>query len=205
MNGEKLYVSACICVPGMHTLQLYMIDNFVTVHKIVIYTSERHDTFFGFTPGHYMADKPEVDWENLDKLQKDVYYADSNIDLPGVVYADKEFWKHNRIYMKNDIVAQTALGKKRYEDYYENKGVYDITELFGSGIFEEKDGKIAIEAEYSLENSEYAYLTPDKTGEIYFSHVRAESDGGSGFAMQVFGKPYTWERSQGSAGNAFSY
>lgn len=36
---------------GMHTLQLYMIDNFVTVHKIVIYTSERHDTFFGFTPG----------------------------------------------------------------------------------------------------------------------------------------------------------
>lgn len=34
--------------------------------------------------------------------------------------------------MKNDIVAQTALGKKRYEDYYENKGVYDITELFGS-------------------------------------------------------------------------
>lgn len=202
-NGERLYVKLPHMCAGMHTLQLYMIDNFVTVHKMVIYTSKRHDTFFGFTPSHYMVDKPEVDWEDLDKLQKDVYCADSNIDLPGVVYADKEFWKHNRIYMKNDIVAQTALGKKRYEDYYENKGVYDITELFGSGIFVEKDGKIAIEAEYSLENSEYAYLTPDKTGEIYFSHVRAESDGGSGFAMQVFGKPYTWKEAKEAPGMHF--
>ncbi len=199
-NGEDISLLLPWLSQGEHTLQLYRIDNYVSIHKLVIYTEKRRKTYFGFSDVHNPFDEPKVSWEALDALQKEMYMAEDNHILPEVVYADKEFWKYNRIYMKNDRVQKNALGSRTYEAYYSENQITDITRLFGAGMFHEKNGQLALEAEYALENSEDAYLTPDKTGRIYWTHVRAETDGGTGLAMQVFERGTAWEHAAEAPG-----
>lgn len=199
-NGEKLYVKLPYLCSGIHTIRLYMIDNYVTLNKLVIYTQARRDTYYGFISAHYITDEPKVCWDKLDKIQTGLYCADNGDILPDMVYADKEFWKYNRIYMKNELVRQTSLGDRSYDSYYVDKSTADITDLFGKGVFIEKDGIIAIEAEYALSCDSYAYLTPDVTNQIYWRHVRALTDGGCGLAMQAPGKPYAWKNAKEAPG-----
>ena len=199
-NGEDISLLLPWLSQGEHTLQLYRIDNYVSIHKLVIYTEKRRKTYFGFSDVHNPFDEPKVSWEALDALQKEMYMAEDNHILPEVVYADKEFWKYNRIYMKNDRVQKNALGSRTYEAYYSENQITDITRLFGAGMFHEKNGQLALEAEYALENSEDAYLTPVKTGRIYWTHVRAETDGGTGLAMQVFERGTAWEHAAEAPG-----
>lgn len=199
-NGEDISLLLPRLSRGEHTLQLYRIDNYVSIHKLVIYTEKRRRTYFGFSNVHNPLDEPTVSWEVLDTLQKEMYMAGDDQILPDVVYADREFWKYNRIYMKNDRVQKNALGSRTYEAYYSENQITDITRLFGTGMFHEKDGRLALEAEYALENSEDAYLTPDKTGRIYWTHVRAETDGGTGLAMQVFERGTAWDHAAEAPG-----
>lgn len=199
-NGEDISLILPRLSQGEHILQLYMIDNYVSIHKLVIYTEKRRKTYFGFSNVHNPFDEPEVSWEVLDALQKDIYMAEDNHILPDVVYADREFWKYNRIYMKNDRVQKNALGSSTYGAYYSENQITDITRLFGTGMFHEKDGRLALEAEVALENSVDAYLTPDKTGRIYWTHVRAETDGGTGLAMQVFETGTVWDHAEEAPG-----
>lgn len=199
-NGEDISLLLPRLSRGEHTLQLYRIDNYVSIHKLVIYTEKRRRTYFGFSNVHNPLDEPTVSWEALDTLQKEMYMAGDDRILPDVVYADREFWKYNRIYMKNDRVQKNALGSRTYEVYYSENQITDITRLFGTGMFHEKDGRLALEAEYALENSEDAYLTPDKTGRIYWTHVRAETDGGTGLAMQVFERGTAWDHAAEAPG-----
>ena len=111
--------------------------------------------------------------------------------------------------MKNDKIEQTAPGVRRYEDYYsrsvsvQGNDVKCIADMFGTGVFQEKDGILALEAEYALENSENAYLTPDNNGRIYWSHARAQTDGGTGLSMMVFGPRYTWDNPKDAPGMHF--
>ena len=199
-NGEKLYAKLPYLSPGRHTLKVYMIDNYVTLDKLVIYTQKRCETYYGAVSEYSMADEPEVSWEELDRIRAELYCENDAELLPDMVYADEEFWKYNRLYMKNDFVKQSYRESGRYDSYYTAKTTGDITALFGSGIFAERDGKVAIEAEYALANSADAYLTPDVTGKIYWRHVRALTDGGCGLAMQVSGKPYTWKNAKDAPG-----
>lgn len=203
-NGEDISLLLPRLSWGEHTLQLYRIDNYVSIHKLVIYTEKRRRTYFGFSNVHNPLDEPTVSWEALDTLQKEMYMAGDDQILPDVVYADREFWKYNRIYMKNDRVQKNALGSRTYEVYYSENQITDITRLFGTGMFHEKDGRLALEAEYALENSEDAYLTPDKTGRIYWTHVRAETDGGTGLAMQVFERGTAWDHAAEAPGMHYS-
>lgn len=184
-NGEKLSITLNHMKKGLHTLGLYMIDNFVSIHKLVIYTAEKKESFFGYSCVHYDSDAPYADWEELENIQKIIYKQKDEEIIPEVVYADSDFWNYNRIYMKNDSVRKGAAGEQKYRKYYCENRVDDITELFKSGIFEENNGKIAIEAEYALKNSENAYLTPGKDGCTCWRHVYAETNGGMGLAMQA--------------------
>ncbi len=192
-NGEKLSIWLPLLRAGKHTLQLYMIDKYVSIHKINLYTERKRDTFFGFSSVHYRADMPHINMKELTAIQNGMYMAADNDILPDVVYVDEEFWKYNRIYRKNDMTRQAVRGARRYEDYYAGNGIADITDMFARGVFQEKDGILSLEAEYTLENSAHAYLTPDVSGAVYWSHVRAQTDGGTGLAMQVFGPPHTWD------------
>lgn len=199
-NGEKLYTKLPCLSAGRHTIKVYMIDNYVTLDKLVIYTQGRRETYYGAVSTPSMADEPKVCWEELDSIREKLYCEDSAVLLPDMVYADQEFWKYNRLYMKNDIVRQSYMEKGRYDSYYEAGAIPDITALFGRGVFAERDGRIAIDAEYALACDADAYLTPDATGKIVWRHVRALTDGGRGLAMQVSGRPYTWEKAEDAPG-----
>ncbi len=199
-NGEKLYTKLPYLSAGKHTIKVYMIDNYVTLEKFVIYTQKRRETYYGAVLPPSITDEPRVCWETLDSIRSDLYCEDDTELLPDMVYADQEFWMYNRLYMKNDIVKQSYMERGRYDSYYEAGTAQDIAALFGKGIFVEKDGKIAIEAEYALAGDTDAYLTPDVTGKIYWRHVHALSDGGRGLAMQVSGNPYTWENAKDAPG-----
>lgn len=199
-NGEDLNIFLPRLKRGKHTLQLYMIDNYVSIHKLVIYTEKKKNTYFGYSSVHGPSDEPNVSWEELDALQREMYQAEDEEILPDVVYADRDFWNYNRIYMKNDTVRPNALGRRTYEAYYSSTDRMDLTGLFGTGMFYERDGRLALEAEYALEHSENAYLTPDQTGKINWTHVRAETDGGTGLAMQVFERGTAWERAEDAPG-----
>lgn len=199
-NGEEISILLPWLDQGEHTLQLYMIDNYVSIHKLVIYTGKKRHTYFGFSSVHNPSDEPDVSWEELDALQRGMYMAEDNNILPDVVYAGRDFWKYDRLYMKNDTVRHNVLGDRIYGAYYSDHSVTDITRLFGTGVFCEKDGQLALEAEYALENSRDAYLTPDKTGTIYWTHVRAETGGGTGLAMHVFETGTAWDHAAEAPG-----
>lgn len=199
-NGEFLYVKLPYLDSGRHTISLYMIDNYVTIHKLVIYTEDRKDTYYGFQTGHYTVDEPGVDWNELDAIREKLYLEDDTEIIPDMVYADKEFWKYNRIYMKNELVPRSQTGQKRYETYYSDKKTDDIISLFESGMFTEKNGIIVIDTEYVLAGTENAYLTCDVTGKINWSHVRSQTYGGTGLAMMVYGKTNTWSNATDAPG-----
>lgn len=199
-NGEKLYAKLPCLSAGRHTIRVYMIDNYVTLDKLVIYTQKRRETYYGAVSVPCTADEPSVCWETLDSIRANLYCEDDGELLPDMVYADREFWKYNRLYMKNDAVRQTYAEKGRYDSYYKTGTVQDIRVLFDKGVFAEQDGRIALEAEYALAGDADAYLTPDVTGNIYWRHVRALTDGGQGLAMQVSGKPYTWKNAEDAPG-----
>ncbi len=199
-NGEKLYARLPRLSPGRHTIRVYMIDHYVTLEKLVIYTRQIRETCYGALPACFRADEPRVHWEELDLIRTALYCEDDTALLPGMIYADEEFWKHNRLYMKNETVRQPYKEAGRYDSYYGDNAVDDLTVLFGKGVFTEKNGSIAIEAEYALAGDSNAYLTPDITGRIYWRHVRSLTEGGRGLAMQVPGKPYTWEKAKDAPG-----
>jgi hypothetical protein len=95
----------------------------------------------------------------------------------------------------NKIVEfpQTALGERRYANISGSDGTKDMIREFGSGIFVEQAGVLAVEAEYALENSVNAYLTPGTDGsDLSWSHLQAETNGRTGLAMHVAPPGILW-------------
>lgn len=72
-NGERMYYRLPYLHPGTHTLRLYMIDNYITISKFVIYTEERRTSYYGFSSKHYIKDMPEVNFHELDNLCSSMY------------------------------------------------------------------------------------------------------------------------------------
>lgn len=200
-NGEKLYLRLPYLQPGMHTLSLYMVDQYVTLTKLVIYTGKRLRSNLGPDISNggkgcgriNLAAETEggMAWE---KTEREIYgCADERVKPLPVLYADKEFWKTDRLYVKSDELPQDIPGDAKYQ--YGADGGKNIFREFGKGIFTEEGGRLSIEAEYALENTENAYLTPDILEEkVYWSHTQAETDGRAGLAMMIEKPGLTWEK-----------
>ena len=81
--------------------------------------------------------------------------------------------------MRAAMKKENRLGNIKYRTRAD--GTKNVFQEFGNGLFEEQDGVVAIEAEYALENSENAYLTPSvPNGKYCWSHTQSETDGRSG-------------------------
>lgn len=203
-DGEKLYIQLPWLIPGLHTLKVYPVDRYVTLNKLVIYTEERRETNFGpadsaFFDGakwHVSARQKDVTVEHIEEAETEFWQElygnpqEKDLLLP-MLYADPDFWKGERLYTPSDA-RENRLGKEKYGTGSDGKK--NIFCKFGSGLFVECNGKIAIEAEYALENSENAYLTASATAEaLTWSHTQAETDGRTGLAMMIEEKGILWE------------
>lgn len=203
-NGEKMLLDLPYLYTGAHCLKLYMVDNYVTISKLVIYTNAKIASNLGPVTSmqnntqiiEYGIEKPEIDWNEINNLCNEFYITKENEILPpNVLYATKDFFNSmNNAFKKCLQYPQNVLGKKRYENIWKGGSEKDVIAEFGSGAFIENNGIIAIEAEYALENSENAYLTASKDGNnISWSHLQAETNGGTGFAMHVAKPGVFWE------------
>ncbi|MGD0031218.1 glycosyl hydrolase 115 family protein [Paenibacillus illinoisensis] len=203
-NGEKMSITLPEMTSGIHTLRLYMLDPHVTLNKFVIYTEERRENNLGpstswhrLTPSvNYGAETPDVDWEDIEQLCNEFYETkEQEIPLPALIYATREFYDTlDEIFSKCFDVPQTSLGEKRYANLVLTDGTKDVIQQFGTGKFMESNGIVAIEAEYALENSEHAYLKPSQDGlNMEWSHLQAETNGRTGFAMHVAEPGLYWD------------
>jgi hypothetical protein len=210
-NGEKIIVELPNLSAGTHCLKLYMIDNYVTITKLVIYTSAKSGSNLGpvisshnnMSVAEYGMESPDVDWNEIEKICDELYMTrEDEVPYPNVLYVTRDYYKTiNQIFLKCLTYPQAALGEKRYANICENKGKKDIIKEFGSGIFIENDGIVAIEAEYALENSDNAYLTASKDGSnILWSHLQADTNGRTGFAMHVSQPEILWEDPENAPG-----
>lgn len=204
-NGEKMTVNLPYLTAGIHVLKLYMIDHYVTISKIVLYTDDSNigSNLGPVTSWHtstsiseHGLESPDVEWDEVERLCTELYKTqESEVPLPSIVYATRDFYKtiHN-VFLKALNLPQSSPGMKRYDIISNPDGSKDVIKEFGSGEFLEVKGVVAIEAEYALENSKHAYLTSSKDGTAFsWTHLQAETNGGTGFAMHVPKPNMLWE------------
>lgn len=208
-NGEKMRAFLPFVEKGSHVVKIFMIDNYVTFSSLVLYTGEITESDAGpeescriISGQREWSGKqkrrlpfyPVPDETGMDRFLLEMYgYREENVPLLPVVYAGRDFWKKDILYMENEQYEQKILGNRKYtaEKKKNPRGVFAY---FGRGYFQERDGRLAIEAEYAMENSYFAWLTPDPDhGNISWTHLQAETNGGTGFAMYVKKRGMFWE------------
>lgn len=214
-NGEKLKLRLPFISKGSHKLRLYMVDYYVTITKIVIYTEKAKEsclgpewsievkkdgTVFDRKQAARGREHPNQDMDSMKAKLQEIYCADmQSVPLPNVVYAAKDFWQKDLLYMKNEEYPQTEMGKARYKCMAD--GTKDVVSQFGHGVFIESNCALALEAEYALEDSAYAWRTPSKDQyRAMWRHLQAETDGRTGLAMHVEQKGITWKKPDGAPG-----
>ncbi|MCK0473445.1 glycosyl hydrolase 115 family protein [Halalkalibacter sp. APA_J-10(15)] len=220
-NGEKLYVSLPFLNSGVHKLTIHMIDRYVTISKFVMYTDKDMTRLspenldqnssilqsqvcnLGPVESYFIGNSqvernshfktiPECTVSDMEKLCTNIYSMKAGTaPLPNLVYAGIDFWNYDRLYMLNEEYPQFQKGASRYIP--DPLGYKNVIPEFGSGYFIENNGVIAIEAEYALEQSNYAY-TQKSSGheEIEWTHTQAETNGSSGMAMYIRKSGLSW-------------
>ncbi len=209
-NGEKIVIELPPLTKGAHTIKIYMIDKYVTLSKLVIYTGDRKNNNLGpaFSRLHkasiteYGPEMPVVNIEELEQLSRDFYKTEADEVPPlDVLYVTKEFFTSEQIFNKCINFPQKTLGETRYERHLINGTSKDIVKEFDDGAFIESEGVVAIEAEYALENSHNAYLTYSTDGRnITWSHLQGETCGRTGLVMHVEEPGILWEEAKEAPG-----
>lgn len=199
-NVEKMYLKLPGLKAGCHSLAVHSIDNYVAFSKIVIYTSDYMESYLGPCESYhpvYNAEPISEDAEYCPDMEKlnhlcETMFCCKKAPLPEVIYADKEFWKKERLYLKNVTKCQEKLGKRKYA--CDRNGHKNVFKQFGHGCFIEENGVLAFGTEYALENSEYAFIKPSLDG-IMWEHTNSESDGRTGIAMHIPDNDLFWTKS----------
>lgn len=242
-NVEKLYIKLPYINAGKHSISIYSVDKYFLCTKFVIYTKSftasnlgPQESYHSFYYSNYSAYQQTQKLYSKNSEQEDCYTYRENMEeldrlcerifcckeapLPDVIYADREFWKKERLYLKNSVCEQKKLG---YEKYALKNGKKDVFSVFGKGVFQECNGIIAFGSEYVLEQSEYAYLTAGKitmegiteektaleritpegaalkvsgserNEHIFWEHTQSETDGRTGIAMYIAKPELFWK------------
>jgi hypothetical protein len=212
-NGERLLIPLLHLTAGTHRLRLYMIDRYVTISKLVICTGHaRRDTNLGpATSWHdgapaqeFGVERPEADLESIERICEEIYRtAADEVPLPDMLYAPREFFErfHQQVFIPCVSRPQVAKGKPGHSGsgwpcggIRPSQGAKDLIATFGSGMFIEQNGILAIEAEYALEESRDAWLSESQDGrQIRWTHLQAETNARTGLAMHVAQPGLIWE------------
>lgn len=85
-NGEKIMVELPFLSSGAHTLKIYMVDRYVTLTKLVLYTNAQSGSNLGpvfsrhgETPvPAYGLESPDVQWDKLEQLGSGLYLTSAD-------------------------------------------------------------------------------------------------------------------------------
>lgn len=223
-NVERLTVRLPHLGEGAHVLRLHVIDEDVTVSKLVIYTSDIRPTALGpdfsahvttaqddtttpvgaTTPRVSPSDPADPRLPAVEHAAREFYRTDpAVVPPPPQVYAGPGFWDGDTTFRRNQVVLQTALGPARHRTYA--GGGKDVVAGLGSGAVAERGGRVAIEAEYVLAQDAGAWTSPaDDPHELTWTHTQAETDGRTGLAMHVVPRGLRWEDPETAPGMHFA-
>ncbi|MCR5402263.1 MAG: glycosyl hydrolase 115 family protein, partial [Butyrivibrio sp.] len=191
-DGEKLYLKLPFLEKGNHVLRLKLIDPYISFDRIVIYTTDKRtndiapfcsrfankDTYYDIP----LWTKEELIYERCEKQLTNVTEEEL---LPKLIFAGKDFWKKDLLYMRNEEQPQ-HIGTCRYA--HKAGFAKDIISDFGIGAVAEKNGRIFIESEYALKMDDDSYIS-GCDGRLVWDYIKSESDGDSGFAMRTVLNP----------------
>jgi len=205
-NGERMLIPLPHLASGPHRFRLYMIDRYVTISKLVIYTgdSRRESNLGPVTSWHngtpvaeYGIERPEADLESIERICEELYRTRAEeVPLPDMLYAPREFFErfHQQVFIPCVSRPQIAKGKPAPACYETPGAAKDRISTFGSGMFIEHNGILALEAEYALEESRDAWLSESQDGkQIRWTHLQAETNARTGLAMHVAQPGLMWE------------
>jgi hypothetical protein len=85
-----------------HVVKIYMVDQYVTLTKLVLYTTAQSGSNLGpvtsrrnDTPvAGYGSESPDVQWDEVEQLCSGLYSTSvDEVPPPNVLYADREFFQ----------------------------------------------------------------------------------------------------------------
>ncbi|PJM79716.1 glycosyl hydrolase 115 family protein [Bifidobacterium scaligerum] len=192
-NIERIRTYLPYLKAGEHVIRLYVIDNYVTLDKIVLYTTARRASNLGPQFSMVVGCAPRFMVESdpcqgvVDSLNRDLAacygLAASEIPLPKVASIAARYWNSDTTFKRFATREPAILGEARYP--VEPDEGKNILRRIPSDMPVEHDGVLAFEAESALLNNASAWLTPALDGPGAWRHVQAETDGGTGLAMRA--------------------
>lgn len=208
-NVDKVMYTLPFLEAGEHRLCIYMIDNYVAFSKVVIYTKgflrsnlgpqlSKH-TLFDF---HRRGDeKPNelisLEEEYFEKVCDEIYSVSAEeLANRSTCYAALKQWRGS---LANEVIIKELPEAGTKKNYLNAQNEKDIPASFGMGMFVEENGRLALEAECVLEESEYAFTKEgtEKPG-IKWIHSDAETCGQTGLAMYIREKGIRWTEPLGA-------
>ena len=200
-NIEILTLTLPELEAGRHRLRVHVVDEFVTISKLVVHTGAPRDSRLGppFTARRGETadersdgDPAAFDLAALDAVAHAVYRADpAEVPLLDQAYAGPGFWDGDTTFRPCTTVRQIELGAPRLGPRAGGGGK-DLVRAIGSGVVRETSGVIAFEAENALAGDDASWLTSTSDG-LAWHHTQAETDGATGLAMHVRPRGLRWD------------
>ena len=202
-EADRLFMNLPYLKKGHHFIRLYMIDSYVLISKIVIYTQGYAYTSLGpeqstrageIDKRRTFCPIPLTDAEIAEKGAQWYRCQESEIPIPSILYADQDYYKGEE-WIKGTWRGQERLGKTTYGK--RSDGTKDVVKDFLLGRkITEQNGKIRIEAEAVLAQDGYAWHTPSVPGAYKgeWEHLGTATSNGSGLGMFIDARPgILWE------------
>lgn len=207
-NGEKLSFVWHNKRKGRHKLTLSIYDEFVTVDRINIYTLPRKKNNLGLpcvleNSGYDIEHLSDVLKIDMDKFQQEAgclyHITCKELPVPAQVYAGAGFWKIDRLYAHNEEYKQKQRGKKR--NYYSGgQTVKNVLKEISKADLQERHGRLEIEAECVLAESDVAWRNCGKDDIRKWEHLQSETAGRTGLAMQLEPAGIIYEKPENAPG-----
>lgn len=186
-EADKLYLTLPYLEKGTHTLRLLMIDSYVCLSKCVIYTHGFAATSLGILGrGDQQIPVFAEKWQEQCNI---IYHgALQHTSEPDLILANYAFYHQDFIGARLEKLSQKKEGQKTYQPREDGRKDVIRDDLCGKEI-QEKDGRIAFEAELALAENANGYTTPSLPGAVpgTWTHIGTPTSGGSGLGMVIEG------------------
>lgn len=203
---DKLYGRLPFVAAGSHKLTLYMIDSYVALSKIVIYTDKFYPTNLGprlsHTIGQVSKMTPELQPANkIDYIEQltQMYHSSFNeVSLPEILYVDQHYYQQPLFSAHLVREKQTKLADPA-EQLNVNEKNSLITQFRQQKIVE-KNNTLAFEAELVLAENENYYTTENlpNTPTGCWEHLGTPTNRGMGLGMYIPGSDTRWPEGTGA-------
>lgn len=206
---DKLYANLPFLDRGEHKLDIYMIDSYVTLSKMVLYTDGFVNSSLGphFSGTKNTKNKDENVYLPLQDNQKlieicEKYYLSKieEVPLPEILFCGKNYYQQRFLHETLTRKKQNKLGTEQY--LANADGTKNIIKKYlTQSIIKEENGIIAFEAEFVLAQNNVANSTTSypnkKVGE--WEHIGAPTNNGTGLGMYINGEEgILWENGLGA-------